>query len=103
MKPQHAIVFVFLLALAGCSTAPVKQYFAASETFTSTVDGLVAMRAAGQISDEDWPKIKATAKQVNTLLDQWDQALLQGRDFPHRDEVLDLIRGLTRIYVEQQP
>jgi len=73
------------------------EYVAATTAFTSTVNALADLRAAGTFSVETADHITAVIKAGREALERWDAALDLGTsDTPARDAALDVIQQLGR-------
>jgi len=79
--PSFLLFFAMLIPLSGCGAlSPTQQYALTSDTYSATLRGIVLASRLGKISFEDMQEVKKVRDQLNGVMDDWETALVEGRD-----------------------
>lgn len=95
------IAFSSLLVFPGCGKSPSQQYAMASDTYTVTVNGVVAASQAGLIDFETLQTINKYRQQADIELNAMRTALDEGRKYDFKYALERFLAIMNRIAVLQ--
>ena len=86
------LVCLSLLIFGGCvTTTPKTDLLFAQNIFLRTVNSLTILRESGQFDDGEIDKIKILIKTGDTILDDWTDAVLEGKDPPNTISIFETV------------
>ena len=100
-KAKHFVVLLLVIALYGCGLSQSQRYKIVSDTYTSTLQSLSIMGAAGQIDKEAAVKIEAVRKPLGEEIDALESALLAGRGIDFEWIISRVNSKIDKLIIEQ--
>lgn len=83
-RTRMILMLICLLVSSGCVNQPNPKgdLLLAQNSFLRAVNSLTILREAGKFSEDDIARIKVAVISGDKFLDQWTEAVLEGKEFP---------------------
>ena len=94
VKKKILLLLLLLPMLPGCGSIqsdPKAHLLTSDRIFTSTCKALLELRLEDKISDADWDKVLILAAAGDKILDDWRDAILDGKKYPYAAEEMKAI------------